>query len=64
MEDRTHVSFDIEILEVEGMLPDIDADDGDMGQERILVGSGDDLQALGGGVQALHKDENNQKMAR
>jgi len=46
------VSFDIEILEVERMLPDIDTNDGDMGQERILVGSGDNLQALGGGVQA------------
>ena len=35
------------------MLPDIDADDGDVRQERILVGSGGDLEDLQGGVVAL-----------
>lgn len=49
----TYVSLDVEVLEVEGMLPDIDADDGGVGQERVLVGGGDDLKHLGGGVVAL-----------
>jgi hypothetical protein len=60
--ERTNVSLDIEILKVECMLPDIDADDRDMGQERILIGSGGDLQALGGGVQSLYKHKPSQKM--
>ena len=29
------------------MLPDVDADDGDVRQERVLVGGGDDLELLG-----------------
>ena len=53
--ESTHVSLDIEILKVEGMLPDIDANNGNVAQERILVSSGDNLQAFGGRVQALHK---------
>ena len=28
------------------MLPDVDANDGDVAQERILVGSGDDLELV------------------
>lgn len=36
------------------MLPDVNTDDGDMGQERILVRRGDNLQSLAGGVQSLH----------
>ena len=35
------------------MLPDVDTDDGDQVQERVLVCSGSDLQTLGGGVQSL-----------
>jgi uracil-DNA glycosylase len=35
------------------VLPDIDADDGRVGQERVLVGRRGDLQTLGLGVQAL-----------
>ena len=53
VEKKTDISLYIEILEVERMLPDIDADDRGMSQERILVGSGGDLQALGSGVQSL-----------
>lgn len=33
----THVSLDVEVLEVEGVLPDINTDDGDVGEERVLV---------------------------
>ena len=35
------------------MLPDVDADDGDVRQERVLVRGGGDLDLLGGRVQAL-----------
>ena len=34
------------------MFPDINTDDRDVGQERILVGSGDNLELLGLGVVA------------
>lgn len=34
------------------MLPDVNADDGGVGQEGVLVGSGDDLETLGLGVVA------------
>jgi len=44
------INLDVEILEVEGMLPDVNADDGDMAEERILVSGSYDLQALGGGT--------------
>ena len=49
----TYVGLDVEILEVERVLPDVDADDGDIRQERVLVGSGGDLEDLQGGVVAL-----------
>jgi hypothetical protein len=39
----THVDFHVEILQVEGVLPNINADDGDVGKKRILVGRGDNL---------------------
>lgn len=35
------------------MLPDVDTNDGDMSQERILVGGGDDLETFGGRVETL-----------
>ena len=50
---KTHVGLDVEVLEVERVLPDVDADDGDVGQERVLVGSRRQLKTLGGRVQAL-----------
>ena len=49
----TYVSLDVEVLEVEGVFPNIDADDGDVRQERILVGGGRDLDHLGRRVVAL-----------
>ena len=50
---NTHVDLDVEVLEVERVLPDVDADDGDVGQERVLVRRGRQLKTLGGRVQAL-----------
>jgi len=41
------VDLDVEVLEVESMLPDINTDDGDEIEERVLVGSSGDLKALG-----------------
>lgn len=49
----THISLGIVVLEIEGMLPDVDADDGDQVQERVLVRSGGNLQTLGGRVESL-----------
>ena len=37
------------------MLPDIDTNDGDEGEERVLVSGGGDLETLGGGVQTLQR---------
>lgn len=51
--DETHVDLNIEVLEIEGMLPDVDPDDGDQVQERVLVRGGGNLQGFGGGVQSL-----------
>ena len=51
----TYVSLDVEVLEVEGVFPNIDANDGDVRQERILVSGSNDLETLGGGVQALKR---------
>ena len=48
----THISLNIMILQVKRVLPDVDADDGDVRQERVLVGGGDDLELLGVGVVA------------
>ena len=57
-EDRgTHVGLDVEVLEVEGVLPDVDADEGDVAEERVLVRGGGELDALGGGVVALQEGE-------
>jgi len=40
--------FDVLVLQVEGMLPNVNSNDGFMGEERILVGCGDNLEFLGG----------------
>lgn len=45
--DDTHVDLDVLVLEVEGVLPDVDTNDGDVAKERVLVRSGDDLELLG-----------------
>lgn len=39
------------------MLPDVDADDGDVGQEWVLIGSGDDFEGLALGIEALFRTE-------
>ena len=49
----TYVSLDVQVLQVERVLPDVDADDGDVGQEGVLVGGGGDFEDLSLGVVAL-----------
>lgn len=49
----THINFDILVLEIKGVLPHIDTDDGDQVQEGVLVGSSGNLQTLRGGVKSL-----------
>ncbi len=51
--DCTHVRLDVEVLEVEGVLPNVDADDGDKRQKGVLVGGRRDLETLGRRVEAL-----------
>ena len=53
----THVCFDVEILEVEGVLPDVNAYDRDKREERVLVGCGGDLKTFAGRIETLLKDE-------
>jgi len=48
-----YVDLDVLVLEVESVLPDINADNGDKVEQRVLVGGGGNLQTLGGGVEAL-----------
>jgi len=50
---ETYISLDVEVLEVEGVFPDINTNDGDEMKEGILVGSGSDLKTLGLGINAL-----------
>jgi len=49
----TYIGFDIEILEVKGVLPDINTNDRDMGKERILVSRRDNLETLCRRIEAL-----------
>ena len=44
--DKTDVTFDVLVLELEGMLPNISADGGVMGQGWVLVGGGDNFERL------------------
>jgi len=55
---ETHIDLDIEVLEVEGVFPDVDTDDRGQVQERVLVSSGGNLQTLGGGVESLEAETN------
>ena len=50
---QTDVSFDVLVLKVEGMLPDIDTDDGNASEYWILVRSGDNFKHLGHRVENL-----------
>ena len=52
-ERDTHVDLDVEVLEVERVLPDIDTNDWDVRDERVLVRGRDDLKTLGHRVVAL-----------
>lgn len=47
----THTDFDVEIPDVGSMLPEVNANDRDVGEEPVLVGNGGDLEALRTGVQ-------------
>ena len=49
----THIRLDILVLEIEGVLPHIDTDDGHQVQEGVLVGGSGNLQTLSGGVESL-----------
>ena len=51
---KTYVGLDVEVLEVERVLPDVDTNDGDVGEERVLVRRRRDLNDLRGGVPALY----------
>jgi len=46
------IRLHVEVLEVEGVLPDVDADEGHVGEERVLVRRRDYLEALRCRVQA------------
>ena len=54
LKKNTHVGLDVLVLEVERVLPDVDADDRDMAEERVLVRRRRDLNDLRGGVPALY----------
>jgi hypothetical protein len=43
----THVGLHIEILQVEGVFPDVHTDDRNVRKERVLVSCGDNLQLAG-----------------
>ena len=49
----THVSLYVEILQVESVFPYVNADDGGVREERVLVGCGDNLELPGAMVIAL-----------
>lgn len=49
----THVCLDVEVLEIESMLPDVNTDDGQERQERVLVRRRRDLEFLRRWVHAL-----------
>lgn len=54
--DRVEVvDLDVQVLEVERVLPDVDADNGDERQEWVLVRGGGELEALALWVHALYQ---------
>lgn len=50
---QTDVNFDVLVLKVEGMLPDINTNDGNVSEEWVLVGSGDNFNRLAHNVVTL-----------
>lgn len=40
----TYIRLDIEVLEIESVLPNVDANDGEMAGKRVLISSGCDLE--------------------
>ena len=50
---RTYVDLYVEILQVKGVFPNVNTDDRDVGEKRILIGCGDNLQFTTGWVEAL-----------
>lgn len=51
--NETYVSLDVLVLEVERVLPDVDTDDGNVREKRVLVCGSRDLEDFGSGVVAL-----------
>lgn len=51
----TYVRLDIEVLKIESVFPNIDTNDRDKVEQRILVGSGRDLKTLRTFVIALYR---------
>jgi len=54
----SQLDLDVETLKVKGTFPNVDADDMDAGQERILVGRHHNLERLALGIVALHRSRN------
>ena len=52
-----HVNFDVLVLEVERMLPNVDTDERNVSKKRVLVGSRGNLETPGGGVKALYRPD-------
>ena len=48
--DTTDIGLDVVVLEVERVLPDVDADDRDVREERVLVRGRDNFELLRLGV--------------
>ena len=59
MESRkfTHICLHVLVLKIEGMLPDVDADNGQKLEKRVLVRSGSDFKPLGSRVYALYDNK-------
>jgi hypothetical protein len=51
----THIDLNVEVLEVERVLPDINANDRNMREERVLISRGSNLKTLSVGVKSLQQ---------
>ena len=61
LKKNTHIGLDVLVLEVERVLPDIDADDGNVSEERVLVSGGHNLKTLVRGVVSLYRRQTSDK---